>query len=252
MPGSNLGFRGRTTRSEARETLLFQLKPIFSLLRYSNRKAWWNMAPVAQQLAPRSPPQPRESVLPGMKRGIAIGVASSVCLILISLVALLVVRRRRQARKRARQQTEDASLPWPPEKNSIYMPHPANDGRVVSLQPPASPLPEEPPQPPVEADTRTIYELDAGIVLELPTKVHTPKAQELHAFEKDNEAKECEALESDSERRRRYRDVPSLHITPPDMVSAPNMSPSGVSPMAVSPLEDAYLAQSPRSPAHWM
>jgi hypothetical protein len=127
-----------------------------------------SLQPSGTSSAPSSETQ-TSSVLPGLKRGIAVGVASSVCLILIALLAFFALRRRKQ-RKTQRQQghspdakelpawSEEDKTSVPPEKNWILI-----------------------PPSPSEADTRAIYELDASPVPELPTKIHISGAQELDA-----------------------------------------------------------------------
>jgi hypothetical protein len=104
-------------------------------------------------------PQEIESSLPGIKRGIAIGVACSVSVILIAILAFFAIRRRNRTLKRSRQaqpmmaENVEAEA-WPQEK------------AWWTATPPSLPIP---PPPPVEADTRTIYELDADQIPELPS-----------------------------------------------------------------------------------
>lgn len=190
-----------------------------------------------------SDPQP-SSVLPGLKRGIAVGVASCVCLIMIALLALFVIRRRKQCK--AQQQLGHSpnarELPgWLNEKNF-------------------PPLPEKKwipvPSSPIEVDTHTIHELEAGQVPELPTKVHVPGLQELDAgstIDKSEDLKrESLFIKDDVERHEasepRYREVPTLRIPPPEMSPLGGSSLPGMSPLLISPLEEVYKQQSPRSP----
>lgn len=101
--------------------------------------------------------EPAESsTLPGMKRGIAIGVACSVGIIMIALLAFFAYRRRKkQAAKHTRLSPEepvemDAGGFWPQQKA----------------------WPQEKPRSahttPIEADAHVIHELEASEVPELP------------------------------------------------------------------------------------
>ncbi|KAJ4303254.1 hypothetical protein N0V90_002147 [Kalmusia sp. IMI 367209] len=176
------------------------------------------MAPLPQASAATSsspsPEQKAPTALPGLKRGIAVGVAASM---------------------------QRSFLPGPKKKSA-------------SLPPEKQWIPI--PPSPVEADTRPIYELDAGQVPELPTKIHVPGAQELDAESTNdgfNDIKRRSLAMQDSVERSdvgepRYREVPTLRISPPELSPLSSTSLLGVSPLAVSPLEEAYLPQSPRSP----
>jgi hypothetical protein len=115
-------------------------------------------------------PQETESSLPGIKRGIAIGVACSVSVILIAILAFFAIKRRNRTLKRSRQaqimiaENVEAEA-WPQEK------------AWWTATPPSPPIP---PPPPVEADARTIYELDADQIPELPNHTivqHTARAK---------------------------------------------------------------------------
>ncbi|KAJ4346621.1 uncharacterized protein N0V89_010552 [Didymosphaeria variabile] len=212
------------------------------------------MAPFPQTTASPSSPSPEPqtpSVLPGLKRGIAVGVASSVCLILIALLAFFALRRRNK-RKALQQQghspdikelpawSEQKSIPPPPEKQWIPI-----------------------PPSPIEADTQTIHELEASPVPELPTKIHVPGAQELDTGSADNNKNALnrkdittrESVGRYGSSEPRYSDVPTLRISPPEMSPLSTASLLAISPLTVSPLEEAYLPQSPRSPRspqHWI
>ncbi|KAF2445973.1 hypothetical protein P171DRAFT_513540 [Karstenula rhodostoma CBS 690.94] len=219
------------------------------------------MAPTPQasgaSSAPSPTPEPQApSVLPGLKRGIAVGVASSVCLILIALLAFFVLRRRRKQRKTQHRQdhspdikelpawAEGTRTPTLPEKNWIHI-----------------------PPPPIEADTQAIYELDASLVPELPTKIHVPGAQELDAENASESAIDVkrtslttrESVERYGASEPRHSHVPILRISPPEMSPLSTTSLLAISPLTVSPLEEAYFPQSPHSPRspqlspqHWI
>ena len=86
--------------------------------------------------------------LPGMKRGIAIGIACSVVVVLIPLLACFAIRRHKRIamsnRHESKNKQEDREDSWWHEKTvQIYV-------------------------PPVEADIRSIYELDTDKTPELP------------------------------------------------------------------------------------
>ena len=166
------------------------------------------------------------------------GVASSVCIILIALLAFFVLRRRKQRRARA-------------------LPHHGHDPDAKELPAftddhGAPPLPEKHWSaafpPPIEADTRTIYELDAAQVPQLPELAHVPGAQELDGAIAEPPAAESKQASASARPSEGPRDVPTLHISPPEMSPLSSSSLLGVSPLSVSPLEDAYFAQSPREP----
>jgi hypothetical protein len=121
-------------------------------------------------LQPPPPPlQPaQESPLPGIKRGIAIGVAVSLTLLLIAVLGYAVVVHRRRRRRRARDQRRD----WGNEKElptetgfgrwgkwgtgGVVDCGSVGGGRWCGAR--------------VETDARSIHELDAGVVevVELP------------------------------------------------------------------------------------
>ncbi|KAF9696756.1 hypothetical protein EKO04_005349 [Ascochyta lentis] len=207
-----------------------------------------------------SPPEvvatapPEDSALPGMKRGIAIGVACSVGIIMVALLAFFAYRRRKQqAAKHTKLSPEepvemDAGGFWPQEKK-----------RHV-------------PAAPIEADAHTIHELDGSEVPELPGHY---EGQELNANKKtprasyggDDDAygqklKQWNdwsvALDSD---RPQPAEGPVRHSNPyleasPSRPQQTSVSPMGsttldapsqnasygcVSPLALSPLETAHL-----------
>lgn len=100
-----------------------------------------------------------DSALPGMKRGIAIGVACSVGIIMIGIVAFFAYRRRKQQATKAKHtrlspeepvEMDTTTAPWPQEKT-----------RYAHIQPQFQKVP-------VEADARVVYELDGSTVPELP------------------------------------------------------------------------------------
>jgi hypothetical protein len=176
-----------------------------------------------------------------MKRGIAIGVAASVCIILIALLAFFAVQRRKKIKAQARQSPLVPDI----EQEKHYVAESKEEIHDLPIS----------PAPLVEADTRTIYELDAEPMPELPTKDNGRKAQELDG-ENVGDLKGLPSYESLS-RSTPKRSVPVLHISPPESSQLEGMallgiSPAGASPMIVSPLEEVYFPQTPRSPRGWV
>ncbi|OAL51822.1 hypothetical protein IQ07DRAFT_392863 [Pyrenochaeta sp. DS3sAY3a] len=205
-------------------------------------------------------PQESQTGLPGMKRGIAIGVACSVAVLLVALVAFFAYKRRaRIALEKQRQEFEKqskanhfdhtASGVWPEEKNG-YTELP-------------SPLPLSPPveAPPVEADTRTIYEMDASQIPELPSPSHvqeleTGKKRDRDSWWSDDDAAYTQKLkqwqtwntainahnETQTNKPASPRQLPLLTISPPEA------GPGDVSPLLPSQWDTASQCNSPLSP----
>ncbi|KAF2640101.1 hypothetical protein P280DRAFT_27366 [Massarina eburnea CBS 473.64] len=238
--------------------------------------------PSAVSLAPREEEQ-QSTGLPGMKRGIAIGVAASITLILIALLAHFAYRRRKNI-KISELQAQTQAQPdhtnmtsWPKEKSDINPDY-------------WRPL----PPPPVEADARTIHELDGVSSLpELPTKAHV---QELDAEERrrsngqrlgdwaqwttalDDARSSATTPKTHTAERPNTRasgregqrpELPQLSISsttsaqlsPLSGTSEGGMSPfntatnrgsTGASPLSVSPLEEVYLPTTTRSAQSWV
>ena len=94
--------------------------------------------------------------LPGIKRGIAIGVACSVSVVLIAILAFFAIRRRNRILARRAQ-----SMTGKPEHLDVETG--SQEKTWWAATPPSPP----PPPSPVEADTQIIYELDANPIPEL-------------------------------------------------------------------------------------
>ena len=206
------------------------------------------MAPFPQfittSISTRSDSEAPSSTLPGLKRGIAVGVASSVCLILIALLAAFVVRRRKQRKAQKQQHVHPSDVKELPDTSNEKGAPPLPEKDWISILP-----------SPVEADTHIIYELEAGQVPELPS--HAPGIPELDCENTGGRVKDLgqpgpivkdESVEARVMCEPRYRDVPTLCISPPEMSPLSSSSLLGISPLSVSPLEEAYFPQSPRSP----
>ncbi|EOA84887.1 hypothetical protein ACJQWK_06977 [Exserohilum turcicum] len=104
-----------------------------------------------------------ESTLPGIKRGIAIGVACSVSVVLIAILAFCAIKRRNRVLAGEQQQ------PSTPKAEDVEAQPEAQEKTWWTKARPPSPPPAIalPPQPPVEVDAHIIYELDAGYTPEL-------------------------------------------------------------------------------------
>lgn len=193
-----------------------------------------------------------ESALPGMKRGIAIGVACSVGIIMVALLAFFAYRRRKQQTGRHMKLKPEEPVEmdtggfWPQEKK-----------RHIQTVP-------------IETDAQTIHELGGSEVPELPSQY---EAQEMNANRKTPRAS-CGGGEDDaySQKLKQWNEWSiALRTDQPQSVlesnnhyserspsqSQPtNMSQVGdhmlyipwqdtsfnnESPLALSPLEDAHL-----------
>lgn len=201
----------------------------------------------------RSNDDSSSTALPGIKRGIAIGIAASVTILLIALLTYLAIRRRKKLKAHHQQQSSntpaESKEAWPREKS-------LEEKETTEQQ-----------QSPIEADTRTIYELEAAQNLpELPAKAHV--VQELDSASSETPLRDWErwslALQNQAQLRRSQivsfgsieeeekeedggrlrvgngngdaRQVPVLHISPPEV--SPLGSAVGTSPWGVSPLSE--------------
>lgn len=220
------------------------------------------MAPYPDSTAtPTSPPvvvstpPTEDSALPGMKRGIAIGVACSVGIIMVALLAFFAYRRRKQQATRHAKLSSEEPVEldtgfWPQEKTRHVHP------------------------PPIEADAQTIHELDGYQVPELPgdydalelnVNKQTPRVsyheedsygQKLKQWNDWNIALDASYIEPIQDSTQHSN--PTLAVSPSRPQST-NLSPFGgamlsnpsnntstgcVSPLALSPLEDAHFKPS--------
>lgn len=105
---------------------------------------------------PHVQPDPdEESTLPGMKRGIAIGVACSVFIIMVAVLAFFAYRRRKQQATKTKHTKlspdepveMDAGASWPPQ-------HQEKNHYLYTA--------------PIEAPARVVHELDGSEIPELP------------------------------------------------------------------------------------
>ncbi|KAG9186196.1 hypothetical protein G6011_02752 [Alternaria panax] len=176
--------------------------------------------------------------LPGIKRGIAIGVACSVSVVVIAILAFFAIRRRNRVLARrakihiAKAETMDAEAG--PQEKAWWAATPTSS-------------PSLPPPPPVEADAQIIYELDAEQIPELHGDT---AAQEVdgndhhhhhhHHHEMSKEAEDIYAQKLEQWRAWSIVLEPELpgptieHVYPRLpllMVSPPETSPGEVSPL---------------------
>lgn len=234
------------------------LHPIYSFVR-RQQKHEDNMAPYPDSTPTDAPvvvsEEPNENpALPGMKRGIAIGVACSVGIIMLALLAFFAYRRRKQqAATHTKLSPEepvemDAGGFWPQEKKR----------HVQTI--------------PIEADAQTIHELDGSAIPELPGHY---EGQELNASKKTPRASYGGDDDAYGQKLQQWNDwsialdasqpqpaeEPVRHSNPylelsPFQPHTRDVSPAGgatlgtpiqnassgcVSPLALSPLEDAHL-----------
>lgn len=194
----------------------------------------------------------KETSLPGIKRGIAIGVACSVSIVLIAILAFLAIRRRNRvlARKLQHQAPKSGDADAQPvQQEKAWWP------TVPSSAPPVAALP---PQTPVEADAHTIYELDAGQTPELhgdtsPQEVdgvggnqNRPEEAEALYVQKLEQWKEWNTV-SETDPARPNAEVTRWSL-PLLMVSPPLTARGDVSPLLRSSWDMSSLGASPISP----
>jgi hypothetical protein len=188
--------------------------------------------------------------LPGIKRGIAIGVACSVSVVVIAILAFFAIRRRnRVLARRVRLQTtttEPVNDEAGPQEKAWWAATPASS---PSLPPP--------PPPPVEADVRTIYELDAGQIPELhgDTAAHEVEGNSNHAVSEEAEDLYAQKLQQwrtwniAPEPNAASNTVEPVHSRLPLlMVSPPEGSPGEISPLLRSSWDYPSQDASPVSP----
>ncbi|KAF1931949.1 uncharacterized protein M421DRAFT_323816 [Didymella exigua CBS 183.55] len=177
-----------------------------------------------------------DSTLPGMKRGIAIGVACSVGIIMVALLAFLVYRRRKQqATKTKHTQLSreepvemDGGASWPPQEKFRH---------VYAA--------------PIEADAHAVHELDGSEVPELPGSYEGQMLANKKTPRTSYHAVDARAHPTQDHAGARN---PYLEVTPSNQ--AASVSPIAgrlsyttsqntsfsVSPIAPSPLEDARVS----------
>lgn len=225
------------------------------------------MAPYPDSTATETPdvqPNPdEESTLPGMKRGIAIGVACSVFIIMVALLAFFAYRRRKQ------QATKTKHSKLSPVEELVEM-------DAGTFWPP--PLPQEKSQyvyaAPIEADAHVVHELVGSGVPELPGSIEgqmlankeTPRTS-YHAGDDNAYIQDLPHLwfdwtppsidapaqhpQSHTGNHNPYLEVTSSHqatsvspVVGPGSYVSPQTASFSVSPIAPSPLEDVHISSS--------
>ncbi|RAR15377.1 AAA-domain-containing protein [Stemphylium lycopersici] len=207
-------------------------------------------------------PLETESPLPGIKRGIAIGVACSVSVILIAILAIFAIRRRNRALARGAKQknlqTEDTGAEFGSQEKTWWM-----------NTPPSPPPPAILPPPPVEADAHTIYELDAGHMPELHGETCPQEVEgsgESHSTSQEADEQYAQKLKqwreweiaSDADPsptvRPTHWDLPLLTVSPPETsrgdvspLLRSSWGPTSNGPSPISPPQNAHF-QSGRLP----
>ncbi|KAF2245001.1 hypothetical protein BU26DRAFT_491173 [Trematosphaeria pertusa] len=228
------------------------------------------MAPTSTSTPPIARRAEKDTpALPGMKRGIAIGVAASVCILLIALVAFFAIQRRKKIAAKA----NTSSTSTTPSTTTHSSPASATTPSWPQEKqyPPAShwkPSNFPQPQPPVEADanTRAIYELPGDFdaaVPELPSRAHTrtPPSKPSAAAEELESGRAYATFDYAAEIAREdravgLRSLPVLQISPPEAEASPLAGVGAregggggwrgsVSSLSVSPLEEGGYLPSP-------
>ncbi|KAJ8105308.1 hypothetical protein OPT61_g10258 [Boeremia exigua] len=194
-----------------------------------------------------------ESALPGMKRGIAIGVACSVGIIMIALVAFFAYRRRKKRAAKIQHTKLSPEEPVEMEAGAAFWGQ--EKRRHVQA-------------PPIEADAHVIHELDGSEVPELPGHYEgqelanrkTPRAS-YHAGDEDAFGANVQqwhdwnvALDSrQSQTQEHAYNSPYLEVSPTRQATSvspvaqtmfypPPPNPSfSISPVAPSPLESVHF-----------
>lgn len=192
-----------------------------------------------------------ESALPGIKRGIAIGVACSVSVVLIAILAFLAIRRRNRILAQGLQHQIPEAGGVKTQQEKTWWPHAPPPVLSAATLPP-------PPPPPVEVDAHIIYELDAGQTPELHGDT---RPQEVDGIGKPQNAPE-EAEELYVQRLKQWKDwntvseadpaQPNNELTrwsvPLLMVSPPGTTRGDVSPLLRSSWDLSSRGASPISP----
>jgi heme/copper-type cytochrome/quinol oxidase subunit 2 len=165
-----------------------------------------------------------DSSLPGIKRGIAIGVAFSVSIVLIAILTYFVIRRRRKTRKQKAKTTSEEDL-----EKEVVLPE-----KATWIVPP-------PPPPLVEADARAVYELDATEIAELPSDMN-PDAQTQRLSSGNLMSEEERDLYAQKMRQQeRWSFTYESDVISPSSENARGRS----SPPMVSPSHDGFIQVSP-------
>lgn len=190
-----------------------------------------------------------------MKRGIAIGVACSVGIIMIGLVAFFAYRRRKQQDTKAKHTRLRPEEPVEMDTNGAFWPQ----EKAQHVQ-----------KPPIEADAYVVHELDGSSVPELPghyegQELANKKTPRTSYYAGDEDAfgaqmkqwnnwdtamnTPSQPIQDTTHTSSPYQELPpvrqtsSILATPESMFYPPSQNASfSVSPIAPSPLETAHFS----------
>lgn len=200
-----------------------------------------------------------EPTLPGMKRGIAIGVACSVFIIMVALVAFFAYRRRKQQATKTKHTKLSPEEPVEMDAGAYGPPpHQEKDRYVYTA--------------PIEADAHVVHELDGSGVPELPGNFEgqmlankkTPRTS-YHAGDDNLYMHDLPhqwidwtppSIDAPAQPPQGYTGdrSPYLEVTPshqatsvspvigPGLYTPPHHTSISVSPIAPSPLEDVHIS----------
>ncbi|KAF3035771.1 hypothetical protein E8E12_000929 [Didymella heteroderae] len=221
------------------------------------------MAPYPESTAAETPgvqPNPdEEPTLPGMKRGIAIGVACSVFIIMVALLAFFAYRRRKQQVTKTKHTQLGLEEPMEMDAGTFWPPPQQEKNQQVYTAP-------------IEADVHVVHELDGSGVPELPGNFEgqmlaNKKTPRTSYHDGDDNASiqdhphrwigwtlpsidvPAQPMDGHTGNHNPYLEVvPSRQATSvsPVVGSGPFTSPQNisfnVSPIAPSPLEEVYIS----------
>ncbi|KAF2853819.1 hypothetical protein T440DRAFT_515305 [Plenodomus tracheiphilus IPT5] len=140
--------------------------------------------------------QDTQTALPGIKRGIAIGVTCSVAVILILVLATFSIRRRRRIARLEQQKKDDLA-------NKVVF------EEVWWLEKTKKTI-QAPTQVPTETGTSTLHELDGSSETERPrSQVNKPKAQQPSCCPMSPKPDQYRTLRCNNR-------LPSLIVSPPE------------------------------------
>lgn len=184
---------------------------------------------------PATPDQPRnstesdgpQSTLPGMKRGIAIGVACCIAVLIIALPPFFALRRRKRLRKKS---TSPDLVELPAADPIIYSPKVENYQEI----------------PLVEAEARPIYELDAGQVskpsVHISIMKEKKKSDNKYSPHQEDETTRLQQRQHNRGRGstiQEQKPLPAFPAIPQLLLSPPNEHKGEVSPL-LSPSNSLY------------
>jgi hypothetical protein len=148
-----------------------------------------------------------DSGLPGMKRGIAIGVACSVTILLVALLSYIAIRRRRRLAAAAAAEAAKIQTVAEVEGDGGFWPAAPEKPRHTEAQQMGVHR-----GPPVEADAQTIHELDAQQIPELPGNY---ASHELEAGRKKTQGEDLDEYAQTQRQWEMWKYTPEEHHEQP-------------------------------------